>query len=150
MVLPSQSLLAPAPDPLHLSGLHGAGKATGLVRSVPSLSARHLDRPQAQGRPSQQHPGQLPDSHWSVWLSLRPDRPLDSHCCSSSAYGSQATQTEPDLEPDRVPSPKCTLRSRNLDRNTDESSETQPNTQGLFTVLNRRKAFQVQAKSINQ
>lgn len=68
--LPSQCLLATASNPLHLSLVRGAGEAVSLVRSIPSLTARHIDRCKTNRCPSQQHLSQLPRSHWSVWLSL--------------------------------------------------------------------------------
>lgn len=58
---PSQSLLAAASDPLHLSLVLGAGEAARLVLSCPgSFTPTQVERPDTHGRPSQQHLGQLP------------------------------------------------------------------------------------------
>lgn len=77
---PSQCLLAAASNPLRLPLVHGAGEAASLVWAIPSLTASHLNRPEAHHHPSQQSLGQLPRSHRSAipppesllcWCSLR-------------------------------------------------------------------------------
>lgn len=77
---PSQCLLAAASNPLRLPLVHGAGEAASLVRAIPSLTASHLNRPEAHHHPSQQSLSQLPRSHRSAipppesllcWCSLR-------------------------------------------------------------------------------
>lgn len=77
---PSQCLLTAASNPLRLPLVHGAGEAASLVRAIPSLTASHLNRPEAHHHPSQQNLSQLPRSHRSAipppesllcWCSLR-------------------------------------------------------------------------------
>lgn len=63
---PSQCLLAAASNPLHLPLVHGAGEAASLVWAIPSLTASHLNRPEAHHHPSQQKLSQLPRSHRSA------------------------------------------------------------------------------------
>lgn len=67
--LPSQGLLATAPNPLHLSLVHAAAEPASLVGFVPGLSAE--DHREADRQTSQQRPSQRSRSHWFVWLSLR-------------------------------------------------------------------------------
>lgn len=69
--LPSECLLSSPANPLHLPLVHLSGEAAGLVPSVSRLAVRNVDRGQAHGRPSQQHPGQLPCSHWLLCVALR-------------------------------------------------------------------------------
>lgn len=65
--LPSQRLLAAAPDPLGLPLVHGAAEAASLVLLVPGLGAG--DPREADRQTSQQRPSQRPRPHWLVWLA---------------------------------------------------------------------------------
>lgn len=65
--LPSQRLLAAAPDPLGLPLVHAAAEAASLVLLVPGLGAG--DPREADRQTSQQRPSQRPRPHWLVWLA---------------------------------------------------------------------------------
>lgn len=67
--LPSQRLLATAPNPLHLPLVRAAAEAASLVGFVPGLAA--VDHGEADRQTSQQRPSQRPRPHCLLWLSLR-------------------------------------------------------------------------------
>lgn len=122
--LPSECLLATAPNPLHLSLVHSASEAASLVRSIPSLTTHHMDRRKTHRRPSQQHLSQLPWSHWSVWLSLQTNHP----CVTAHSFWLSVHRMDPGWaqgsKPGSGPSPGVHSRVRaGKTKKGDESLE---------------------------
>jgi len=103
--LPSQCLLATASNPLHLSLVHSAGEAAGLVRSISGFTTSHMEC-----GPSQQHLGQLPCSHLSVWLFLQMSYLRVSSHSDWLTIWTQAERRDLDLDPDQRS--WCALQSR--------------------------------------